>query len=159
MSNQCRQVKRAFCKWAPLNQNTEGQLLERGVLSSSNMKKKKTTTQIQKGNEIKGGIKEGKWGEGRDSCCWGGGGQSSVTKQARPRQTLQGPAFKPAWKGGDGGEMDAGRRGHWSERRERERERRREEGRDFPEAELVNESSEWLCYQVYSNSATSEWMP
>lgn len=127
MSNQCRQVKRAFCKWAPLNQNTEGQLLERGVLSSSNMKKKKTTTQIQKGNEIKGGIKEGKWGEGRDSCCWGGGGQSSVTKQARPRQTLQGPAFKPAWKGGDGGEMDGGRRGHWSERRERERERRRSE--------------------------------
>ncbi len=39
-----------------------------------------------------------------------------------------------------------------------EKEKGREE-KDFPEAELVNESSEWICHQVYSNSATSEWMP
>lgn len=40
MGNQHRQVKGPFCKWAPLNQNTEGQLLEHGVLSSSSMEKK-----------------------------------------------------------------------------------------------------------------------
>lgn len=43
--------------------------------------------------------------------------------------------------------------------KERKRERRGREKRVVLEAELVNESSKWICYQVYSNSATSEWMP
>lgn len=41
-----------------------------------------------------------------------------------------------------------------------QREREKEgEKRNVLKAELVNESSECICYQVYSNSATSEWMP
>lgn len=43
--------------------------------------------------------------------------------------------------------------------KEEKRERRGREKRVVLEAELVNESSKWICYQVYSNSATSEWMP
>lgn len=126
MSNQCRQVKRAFCKWAPLNQNTEGQLLERGVLSSSNMKKKKTTTQIQKGNEIKGGIKEGKWGEGRDSCCWGGGRTELRNKTSKAatntsRASLQaGVKGRRWWRDGWRTEGTLKR-----EKREREREKKK----------------------------------
>lgn len=33
-----------------------------------------------------------------------------------------------------------------------EREREGEEKEDVLEAERVNESSEWICYQLYSNS-------
>lgn len=55
------------------------------------------------------------------------GGQSSVTKQAKARQTLQGPALKQAWKGGDGREIDRGQRGRWSERTLRETELRVQE--------------------------------
>lgn len=137
MSNQCRQVKRAFCKWAPLNQNTEGQLLERGVLSSSNMKKKKTTTQIQKGNEIKGGIKEGKWGEGRDSCCWGGGRTELRNKTSKAATNTSRASLQAGVKGRrwwrDGWRTEGTLK---QEKRERERE---EESANSPEVAVLGE--------------------
>lgn len=138
MGNQRRQVRRPFCKWAPLNQNTEGQLLERRVLSSLSMKKpSESEEKVRRASEEKEGM-----------AVLKKGGQSSVTKQARPWQTLRGPAFKSAWEGGDGREMDGGQRGHWSRRTEREREQRAQEWLSWLKHELINRVL-WQKHSVF----------